>query len=235
MNGKEISVRRAMDVAMYLEISAPLRAIFVSYGEANIHFDSYFDGEVSDEDRESMSCIETELIAMDDERRNSYSVHRKDYPEPLPKGDLCVYARREATGGLKGDVSALLKRLAVAIKAKNDREIQRDETVRIAVQEALIGRVSARLRKLRGDFGHTNIHLDSYFDGEVSDQDRKSMASVDADLRAAFPKNHRITSRVHRVDYPEPIPKYGWCFFARREYFVEPHFTTKGEQGRQRP
>jgi len=229
MTGKEFSVRRAMDLAMYLEISAPLRAIFVSYGEANIHFDSYFDGEVSDEDRESMSCIETELIAMDDERRNSYTVHRRDYPEPLPKGNLCVYARREATGGLNGDVSAVLERLAVAIKVKNDREIQRGETVRIAIQEALIGKVSARLRKLLADFGKTNLHLDCYFDGAVSDEDRESMACVEAELTAAFPNNHRITHTVQRVDYPELVPNRPRCFFARREYFAEPHFTSTGE------
>ena len=229
MTDREASVRRAMDLAMYLEISAPLRAIFVSYGEAKIHFDCYFDGEVSDDDLDSMSCIETELIAMDSDRSNSYTVHRIDYPEPLPKRGLYVYARREPRGGLKGDVSAVLERVADAIKATNDREIQRYETVRIAIQEALIGKVSARLRKLFAEFGQTNIHLDSYFDGEVSAEDRDSMACVEAELTAAFPNNHRITHTVHRLDYPELIPKRRRCFFARREYFAEPHFTSTGE------
>ena len=197
--------------------------------KTKIHFDCYFDGEVSDDDLNSMSTIETELIAMDDDRSNSFTVNRRDYPEPLLEGKLCVYARRESTGGLTGDVSAVLERLADAIKAMNDREIQRYETVRIAIQEALIGKVSARLRKLFAEFGQTNIHVDSYFDGEVSAEDRDSMACVEAELTAAFPNNHRITHTVHRLDYPELVPKRRRCFFARREYFAEPHFTSTGE------
>ena len=235
MTDREASVRRDMDLAMYFEISAPLRAIFVSYGEDYIHFDCYFDEEISDEDRESMSCIETELIALDDDRSNSYTVHRRDYPEPLPREGLCVYARREAMGGPKGNVSAILERVADVIRATNDSEMQRYETVRIAIQEALIGRVSAQLRKVRANFGQTNIHLDCYFDGEVYDADRESMASVETELAAAFPNNHSVTHTVHRIDYPQPIPKQAYCFFARREYFAEPHFSSAGTQSRQQP
>ena len=217
MTDREVEVRLDMYMAMWLEISAPLRAIFVSYGEADIHFDCYFDGEVSDDDLESMSCIETELIARDDERRNSFTVHQIDYPDPIPQQGICVFARREKDTGLMGFKNFQTTRF-LPVK-------RRDEGVKIAVHEALIGNIGPRLRRLYILYGDTSIHLDCYFDGQVSDEDRDSMASAEMKLSAMFPDNHRSSHTIHRRDYPEPHPKIRICVFARRE----PEGVLKGD------
>ena len=229
----EAIVRLEMSVAMHGEISPPLRAVFVSYGQANIHFDGYFDGEVSDDDRDSMSSVETELIAGHSPiHRITHTVRRIDCPQPLPREGFCAYARREPGERLKGDVAAVLERVAGSIEVMNGREIQRSATVRIAIQEAVIGGIGPQFRELGVLFGDTSIHLDCYFDGEISDEDRDSMARVKVELATAFPNNHRITHAVHRIDYPNHISirESAWSLFGRREYIVEPHFTSSGER-----
>ena len=113
--------------------------------------------------------------------------------------------------------------------------IDREANVRWAMDLAMYFEISAPLRAIFVSNGEANIHFDCYFDGEVSDEDRDSMASVEAELTAAFPNSHRITHTVHRIDYPDPTPKHAWCFLARREYFAEPHFTSRAEQSGQQP
>jgi hypothetical protein len=90
------SVFLAMQVALLGEVSSELRAVSVSWSETSIHYDCYFDGEVGDENRDSMSCVETELIAMYPETHViTHEIHRIDYPVPLPQTAERVYRRRE--------------------------------------------------------------------------------------------------------------------------------------------
>ena len=95
----------------------------------------------------------------------------------------------------------------------NDRE----STVLVAVQQALLGEVSARLRAVSVSWSDTSIHFDCYFDGEVDDEDRDSMACVDTELVAMFPETHTITHTIVRLDHPEPLPQKNLRVFRRRE------------------
>ena len=86
----------AMQNALLGEISPALRSVSVKFSGDAIHFDAYFHGEIAPEDWESMSCVETELIAlMPEDIITSHSNHRIDFPEVLPKCDPLVYSRRE--------------------------------------------------------------------------------------------------------------------------------------------
>lgn len=64
MNDRKHNVLIAIQQALLGEISPKLRAITLSYGDETIHFDCYYDGEIFADDREAMSCVETELIAI---------------------------------------------------------------------------------------------------------------------------------------------------------------------------
>jgi hypothetical protein len=96
MTDRRSSVLLAIHAALLGEISPALRAVSVSWTDTSIHFDCYFDGEVGDEDRDSMSCVETELIAMHPETHViTHEIHRMDYPAPLPQTAERVFRRRE--------------------------------------------------------------------------------------------------------------------------------------------
>ena len=78
------------------EVSALLRAVTVRVSADHLHFDSYYDGHIDEDDAESMSCVETELIAILAESiRVTHALHRLDVPSDLPKTDIFVYLRRE--------------------------------------------------------------------------------------------------------------------------------------------
>ena len=78
------------------EVSAFLRAVTIRVSDGHLHFDAYYDGLIHENDVESMSCVETELIAALPERiRVTHSLYRIDSPSILPKTDIFVYLRRE--------------------------------------------------------------------------------------------------------------------------------------------
>jgi hypothetical protein len=78
------------------EVSASLRAVTLRVLGDHIHFDAYYDGPIDEDDSESMSCVETELIAsLPESIRVTHAVHRIDISSSLPKADIFVYLRRE--------------------------------------------------------------------------------------------------------------------------------------------
>lgn len=95
----------------------------------------------------------------------------------------------------------------------NDRK----NVVMIALQLALLGEVSSKLRAVTARYDDQSIHFDCYFDGEIDEEDTESMSIVETELLAQFPESHCITHRVIRHDYPQRIPYDGVCVYARRE------------------
>jgi hypothetical protein len=86
----------ALQQGLLGEVSAPLRAVTAQVSGDHLHFDCYYDGHIDEDDVESMSCVETELIAILPESiRVTHALHRIDSPSVLPKADLFVYLRRE--------------------------------------------------------------------------------------------------------------------------------------------
>lgn len=77
-------------------VSAALRAVVVDYSETSITVTSYFDGEISEDDAESMSCVETEVVAdfAADDRVEVRCV-RCDVPHPIDGRGVWAYQRRE--------------------------------------------------------------------------------------------------------------------------------------------
>lgn len=97
---KNLSLRASLLLsaqrALLSEISPALRGVTIGWRDHVIFIRSYFDGPISEEDHESMSCVATEVIAdfpapwtIADE------VIRCDAPEPLECLIAWAYLRRE--------------------------------------------------------------------------------------------------------------------------------------------
>jgi hypothetical protein len=70
--------------------------VLVSWATHQVDVVAVFDGEVNMEDRESMACVETEMIAgLADEDRVTLRCVRIDAPQPIPNLGTAVYQRRE--------------------------------------------------------------------------------------------------------------------------------------------
>lgn len=96
METRKAEVLLALQQALLGEVPANLRVVTVVYDESSIHFDAYFDGEITDDAREAMSRVETEVMALFPETHTvSHTTIRCDYPQPIPKDRTWVYCRQE--------------------------------------------------------------------------------------------------------------------------------------------
>ena len=97
MNDRKHVVLVAVQQALLGEVGACLRAVTVTYDENSIHLACYYDGEIADDDREAMSCVETELLATFPETHTTtVQVYRMDCPNPIPKDTIWAFCRKEA-------------------------------------------------------------------------------------------------------------------------------------------
>src|SRR3954467_1844181 len=91
-----VSVRLSIQRALLGEVSSRLRGVRVSYDPGSIRIEAFFDGKITEEDRGSMSEVETEVYA---DFPQDYDVvcHRErlDAPARIPQDGLWIYRRRE--------------------------------------------------------------------------------------------------------------------------------------------
>lgn len=88
-----LSVNRAL----WGEVSLPLRSVQVEYNDSEVNIYCFFDGEISEESRESMHAVGSSIAG--DFKNNMVYDHciRVDYPAPVPRqeGRHLVFLRKE--------------------------------------------------------------------------------------------------------------------------------------------
>ena len=101
-NSEEIELRRAVllttQVALLGEVSSSVRAIALEWSPNKIQLRVVFDGEIGEDDRESMECVGTEILASFPNHELNVECVRLDAPGPL--NTLCLlawaYMRKES-------------------------------------------------------------------------------------------------------------------------------------------
>lgn len=82
--------------ALLGEVSAALRGVTVAWQDKTVTVRCYFDGPISDADRDSMESVHTELLAdFLPDVDVSLEVRRRDWPDPMESLQEWVYRRRE--------------------------------------------------------------------------------------------------------------------------------------------
>lgn len=85
-----------LQVALLGEVSPALRGVAFGVGDRAVRIAFYYDGRVSEEDRESASCVVTEVIAaLPEDTSVSEEVRQFDAPRRLPEPEAWAYRRRE--------------------------------------------------------------------------------------------------------------------------------------------
>lgn len=91
-----VAARLSIQRAMLGEVSAKLRAVTFTVSRTCLDIKFYFDGVVDDDDLESVSCIETEVLAdYEEEYKVSARCLRVDMPSPIDDSGVWVFRRRE--------------------------------------------------------------------------------------------------------------------------------------------
>ena len=93
---RDVELRLVLQTALLGAVGPRLRAVSYERRGEDVEIGFWFDGPVSDEDRESASVAVTEVIAaLPADVRVSEQVVRWDAPARIPPGIRRVYQRRE--------------------------------------------------------------------------------------------------------------------------------------------
>lgn len=91
-----VAARLNIQRALLGEVSSKLRAVIFSVLDKELDVRFYFDGEIGEDDIESVSCVETEVLADYDENFNVIAkCVRLDAPLPIVDDGIWVFRRRE--------------------------------------------------------------------------------------------------------------------------------------------
>jgi hypothetical protein len=96
-NELRIKVLLRLQVALLGEIDPSIRGITCGWSKSLITIHCYFQGEINDDNKESMNCVETEIMADFTEHKVNLECKRLDLPTPLNPYTLSawVYRRKE--------------------------------------------------------------------------------------------------------------------------------------------
>src|SRR3981189_3180622 len=99
MNNTEssrVSVLLSVHRALLGEVGSRLRGVRVSYDDANIRIEAFFDGKITEVDRASMAEVEAEVYAdFHQDHTVTCDVLRLDAPARFPQDGLWIYRRWE--------------------------------------------------------------------------------------------------------------------------------------------
>jgi len=91
-----VMARLSIQRALLGEISEKLRAVIFSVSESLLEIRFYFDGDIDEDDAESASCVESEVLAdYEEDYTVSARCFRRDFPEIIVDDGLWVFKRRE--------------------------------------------------------------------------------------------------------------------------------------------
>lgn len=91
-------LRLTLQTALLGEITCSMRGITCAWGESELQIRTVIDGEITEEVKDSMDCVETEVMASMPGFTVKTQNVRRDYPENIKDLMLMawVYMRKEA-------------------------------------------------------------------------------------------------------------------------------------------
>lgn len=91
-----IEARLSLQRALLGEVPPALRAVVFSMNDLMLDIRFYFDGPISQEDEESISCVESEVLAdYGEEYTITAQCIRLDFPSQINDDGVWVFNRRE--------------------------------------------------------------------------------------------------------------------------------------------
>lgn len=91
-----VMARLSIQRALLGEVSGRLRAVVFSVSDLFLNIRFYFDGEIDEDDFESASCVETEVLAdYEEDWTIVVKCLRLDASEPILDDGVWVFRRRE--------------------------------------------------------------------------------------------------------------------------------------------
>jgi hypothetical protein len=208
----EIDIIWSFQNASHDRIFSQLRLVSIEWlGYPYLYF--YTDGKVHADDYESISLmisyfgIDSSAPDMDDADGEIVEVSA---PEPIHNPGICLYARKENSPVGNPPRPVLL-----------EKEISRQKKIRVAAQRAIIDNVFPQLRSVEVSFDQISATLYFRIDGELTQDNTKSLSLIQAYFSLQFPKEEmqQCDMKIIRFDTPQLIlDSYGELIYLRKEF-----------------
>lgn len=197
--------------ALFNMIPPQLRAITVEINEnkKEIQLSFFCDCEITPELFDIASIVEAEIdLAYLGYSFTGNLVTYLPFPQPIPCKGWCAFLRKEEIipEFKKLDKSFLLNQVPPLV------------TLQLEMQEALLGKVSPRLRMVSVDVDVFNQLLRFYFfyDGLISSEDWR-LANEAIHLAGSSFSKYQLESHIQRVDFPRDMDAHGCTGVYRRQ------------------
>ena len=213
MEGNVFHILLSVQRGLLDHIAPLLRAVTVDFDKKQslmtLHF--FYDGEVTDRlfDLASCTCVEIDPGVFPYMINDDFTT-RLDYPAKIPIQGRLVYLRKEPTPTIYKQKSAVLfadsSNTLVAV-------------LLLAMQDALLGKVTPELREVTVNTDEATKQLDFYFfyDGAISKENFNLANSSIQEASIWFP-GYSVNKNILRLDFPEKIsPLGGRVPYARDE------------------
>ena len=87
----------------------------------------------------------------------------------------------------------------------------------LSVQRSLIGEITPDLRGVTLSLSEKKLNIVSYFDGEISEDDKELTCCAETEVMADYSKDFDIKWEVQRVDFPKKLTCLDRWVFLRKE------------------
>lgn len=166
----------------------------------------YFNGEISEEDRDDLDAALTEMVSSfvpDKEWFFDYTLfERRDFPLPLPNVGVYAFSR-----------DTLLPR---QIESQDMVSLCFYDSVLISAYQALLGRIPDSLRCAKISEHNGRFVWNFYLDENFTTANTKLLNQVVDAFIADFP-GYTVNPFFRSWPYPKMLPQSGWSVFRRKE------------------
>ena len=195
--------------ALLLEVFPALRSLTVEWTTSTITTYAYIDGPISDDDWNSISVVDGEVIG---DIPYPYEVYvdfktiRHDAPEPIDDGRVCVFHRREPNfSQIRETLVERIRDAAEEGVSYDNPRLKRRVEVLLAFQRALLGEVFPALRELSAEWSDDEVGFTAYIDGTPLEEDVESIRRIRKNLESEFGEHTTVSSEITRCDEPTLI------------------------------
>jgi hypothetical protein len=210
---RDVDIILSFQVAWWSHVFPDLRLVSIRWTEQTAELFFYVNGQISDDDFESLNLIHTYFsvcFSGEEMTWSDFNVIRIDYPSPIASYDgECVFARKELPPLAKPARGVLI-----------EKDIERRDKVLIAMQRAMINHVIPQLRMVSVNFDDVSAIVSFYVDGRIGKDDVNSFDLATTFFCMQFPKEEmeQCEKKIVRLDFPKRIEEsHGELIYLRKE------------------
>lgn len=209
---REIDIFLAFQDGCLGYIFPSLRLVRAEWTKQTVDLCFYHDGEISDDDVESINLIDTYFGANFSNKELevcNIDIIRKDFPKSIEFfSGKCLYAREEIPFVGKTNLGVMTERM------------DRVKKIRFASQRAMINHIFPSLRGIIIQFNNISSEILFYIDGEISDTRLKSLDIMRMFFSLQFPSEEmqECSMKAIRLDFPARMTETnGILVYKRKE------------------